>query len=71
MWRVKPSKPAALLAAVVGVAMIVFALVSFHGAIGIRIAWCVVVVGIVGVQLWAAFSARGSLYTAQRRPDRR
>jgi hypothetical protein len=61
-WRYKPSKPAAIFGALVGVGMLVFAITSFHHGSAFLVFWCAVVVGIIGFNLWAAFSPRGSLY---------
>ena len=61
-WRVRPSKPVAIFGALVGVAMLVFGITSIHHSTGFFIIWCVVVVGIIGFNLWAAFSPRGSVY---------
>jgi hypothetical protein len=54
--------------------MLVFGIVQFgsdHGG-GSRaflVLWCVVLVGIVSLNLWAAFSKRGSLATFTRVDD--
>jgi hypothetical protein len=60
-WRFRPSKPSAVFGALVGVGMLVIGLTSIkHGAFFVL--WCVVVVGVIGFNLWAAFSPRGSVY---------
>ena len=64
MYRVKPSKPVAIFSALVGVAMLVFGIVQFHGHNSAFLAlWCVMLVGIVGLNLWSAFAKNGSTET--------
>jgi threonine dehydrogenase-like Zn-dependent dehydrogenase len=61
-YRMKPTKPAAIFTAVVGVAIVVFGIVNVgnkpngHGFIWL---WAVIGLGIVGFGLWSAFSPRG------------
>lgn len=68
--RYKPSKPAALLSVPFGIGMIVFAVSEFWGSKGMEgngkwflAFWVAGVIAIVGFNLWAAFSERGSLAT--------
>jgi hypothetical protein len=61
-WRMRPSKPQAVFTALVGVAIIVFGVTTVHGNTAFMILWCAVGVGIIGMNLWAAFSPRGGLY---------
>ncbi|MGY1812395.1 hypothetical protein [Blastococcus sp. SYSU D00820] len=69
-FRYKPSKPVAVLSALIGAAMIVFALTSLRdGPAWFLVVWCLFVAGIVGLNLWAAFSRNGSLATFTRVPD--
>lgn len=68
MLRFKPSKPMALLSVVFGIGMITFALVNYFQddegeGRGFLIFWCFGVVAIVGLNLWAAFSKKGSMGT--------
>jgi len=73
-YRYKPSKPVALFSAVVGIAILVFGVVSMLGSGATRdgegtaflVLWCVVGVGVVGFNLWAAFAEKGSLGTFSR-----
>jgi hypothetical protein len=72
--RYKPSKPVAVFTAVVGAAMLVFGIVQFGssdsgGGKAFLVIWCVVLVGIVALNLWAAFSKNGSLATFTRVDD--
>lgn len=61
-YRVKPTKPAAIFSAVVGLAIVVFGVVNLrnkpngHGFIWL---WAVIGLAIVGFGLWSAFSKRG------------
>lgn len=66
MTRYKPSRPVAVLTALVGIGMLAFALTSMGGAnVAFLVFWCVVVVAVVGLNLWAAFARNGSLYTSK------
>jgi hypothetical protein len=59
-YKVKPSKPFAVFGALVGIAMLVFVLTNGIGRDnGFVWLWSAVCVGIVGFNLWAAFSKRG------------
>jgi hypothetical protein len=61
-YRYKPSKPVAVFSALVGAGMIVFVLLSFDEAPkGFIALWCVAAAGIIGLNVWAAFSEKGSL----------
>jgi hypothetical protein len=76
-YRYKPSKPVAVFGAVFGAAILVFGLVRMldggaardGGGVAFLILWCVAGVAIIGFNLWAAFSKRGSLGTFVRTPD--
>jgi hypothetical protein len=68
-WRVKPSKPAALFGTVVGMAILVIGLTSFHRFSAFMVLWVLICVGIIAFNLWAAFSPRGSLYSINRPDD--
>lgn len=71
MYRYKPSKPVAVIGALLGVGMIVFALTSERGSGGSASLafWCLGVVAISALNLWAAFSPRGSIGTFEGGPD--
>lgn len=77
MYRYKPSKPAAVLGIIFGIAMIAFVVVRFNdaegGGLAFVIFWCLAVVAITGLNTWAAFSKDGSLATfmpfGQRDPE--
>ena len=64
MYRVKPSKPVAVFGAVFGLAIL---LVGIFGAKktspGFMVLWAVMLVAIVGFNLWTAFSKNGSTET--------
>jgi len=67
-YNVKPSKPFAVFGALVGVAMLVFVFTKGVGQdSGFLWLWAAVCVGIVGFNLWAAFSKRGSSEVVERR----
>ncbi|MGY1605195.1 hypothetical protein [Geodermatophilus sp. SYSU D00815] len=75
-FRYRPSKPVAVLTAVVGAAMLVFGIVQLAsaddgGGRAFLAVWCVGVVAIVSLNLWAAFSQKGSLATFTRVDDDR
>lgn len=61
--KMKPTKPMAVFGAFVGLAMLVLALTSFSRVTPFLVVWLVVVVGIVAINLWAAFSKDGALYS--------
>ena len=66
MMRYKPSKPVAVVTVLFGIGMLYFAISSFPkdgGGLGFLIFWCCGVVAIVGLNVWAAFSKKGSLAT--------
>lgn len=71
-YRYKPSKPLAAFQILVGIAMLAFGITRFaqHGFNAFLVLWCVVLVGIVGLNAWAGFSRNGSLATFSRIPDR-
>ncbi len=74
-YRYKPSKPVAVFTAVFGAAILVFGLVGMlngeldGGGVAFLVLWCAAGVGIIGFNLWAAFSEKGSLATFTRVPD--
>jgi hypothetical protein len=70
-YRYKPSKPAAVIQILVGIAMLVLAITSFahKGFNAFFVVWCLILVGIVGLNAWAGFSKNGSLATFSRVPD--
>jgi hypothetical protein len=76
-YRYKPSRPVAVFGAVFGSALLVFGIVSMlnsedgleGGGAAFLVLWCVAGVAIIGLNLWAAFSKKGSLATFVREPD--
>jgi hypothetical protein len=70
MYRIRPSKPAAVFGAIVGVAMIVFAVVQFDLSKPFMWLWVAVCAGIVGFNLWAAFAKRGAGQVVERDDSR-
>jgi hypothetical protein len=74
-YRYKPSKPMAIFGAVFGAALLVFGLVQMLGSdldgggAAFLILWCTAGIAIIGFNLWAAFSEKGSLATFTRVPD--
>ncbi|KZB88361.1 hypothetical protein [Amycolatopsis regifaucium] len=67
-YNVKPSKPVALFGAVGGMAMLAFVLLSGIGrGNGFVWLWAALCVGVVGFNLWAAFSKRGATEVVERR----
>jgi hypothetical protein len=67
---VKPTKPMAVFSLIVWVALLIVALTSMHRFTLFLGVWIVVGVGIVGLNVWAAFSRDGGLYTLRSREDR-
>jgi len=68
---IKPSKPLAVLVAVMGLCMIGFAASSFPDD-GVVLFFCLAVVAVVGLWLWAAFAPGGSFWSVrddEGRPD--
>jgi hypothetical protein len=65
MHRLRPSKPMAILGAILGVAMVVFGLVQFGGRGGFIWLWAVFGIAIVGFNLWAAFAKRGATHVVE------
>lgn len=67
MMRIRPSKPMAVFGALVGVAMLVVGLTSMSKAddppVPFMVLWVVVLLGIVGFNLWAAFARGGHTYS--------
>ncbi len=81
-YRYKPSKPAAVLSAVFGAAILVFGVVRMldggaardGGGVAFLVLWCVAGLAVVSFNLWAAFAKNGSVATFSRVPhdeDRR
>jgi hypothetical protein len=68
-WNVKPSKPAAVLSLVIGIGLLVVGLTSFHKLGPFVVVWALALLGIIGFNLWAAFSSRGSAYSITTRRD--
>ena len=74
-YRYKPSKPVAVFGAVFGAAILVFGLVTMlngdldGGGAAFLVLWCAAGVAIIGFNLWAAFSEKGSLATFTHVPD--
>ncbi|MEU4741989.1 hypothetical protein AB0G02_16210 [Actinosynnema sp. NPDC023658] len=60
MARIRPSKPAAIFGAVVGVAILVFGLLNFPLDRPFIWLWSAVGVGVIAFNLWAAFSRNGA-----------
>jgi hypothetical protein len=71
LYRIKPSKPAAVFGAVFGAAIIIFgvtqAATSHHMNGGFMVLWAVLGVAIISFNLWAAFSKNGSTGTVMTR----
>ncbi len=64
MYRVKPSKPTAVFGAVFGVVILIVGVVGVkHANPGLIVLWAVLLVAIVGFNLWTAFSKNGSTET--------
>ena len=68
-WNVKPSRPAAMLSLVVGIAILVIGITSFHKFSPFLVVWVLVLIAIVAFNLWSAFSSRGSTYTVTSQRD--
>lgn len=61
-FNYKPSKPVAVFSAFIGLGMLIFVLSEFKETnTGFLILWCVTLIGIVALNLWAAFSKNGSI----------
>ena len=68
-YRFKPSKPTALFSTLVAAVILALGISSMHRFTPFAVIWVIVLVGIVLLNLWAAFSPRGSmgsLYTVER-----
>lgn len=67
MMRIRPSKPMAVFGAIVGVAILAFGISAAARSEDTSIAfmglWVVVGVGIIGMNLWAAFGRNGATHT--------
>ncbi|MEU3623570.1 hypothetical protein [Amycolatopsis coloradensis] len=69
-YNVKPSKPVAIFGAVFGVALLLFGIFSGIGRNnGFLWLWVAAGVGIIGFNLWAAFSKRGATEVVETRED--
>jgi hypothetical protein len=68
-WNFRPSKPQAIFVALVGVGLLVVGIASVNDNVPFLIFWCVVVVGIVSLNVWSAFARGGSLYHADSSGD--
>ncbi len=68
MFRIKLSKPMAVLSAVMGVGMIIFALLNddLNKNGGFLAFWIFAVIAIVAFNLWSAFANNGSVYNVER-----
>jgi hypothetical protein len=59
--------PVAVVSELIGVGMLVFGIAGFRGADGsgqaFLVFWCLALVAIIGLNLWAASSTRGSIAT--------
>ena len=63
-YRVKPSKPVAVMGAIFGLAVMVVGLVTMinkDGPVWGMILWVVIAATITGFNLWAAFAKNGAL----------
>ena len=69
-WNFRPSKPQAILVTLVGAGLLGFGITTVHRNVPFLIFWCVVVVGIVALNLWSAFARGGSLYHVDSADDR-
>lgn len=68
MMRVRPSKPVAVLSAVVGLGILGFGLAAMSSGDedvnpAFMVFWVLVCLGIVGFNLWAAFARGGHTYS--------
>ncbi|MBA8792484.1 hypothetical protein FHX74_000078 [Friedmanniella endophytica] len=71
-YRVRPSKPVALITSVLGVAIVAFGVYSMvhRGQMhGFAYLWLVFGVVIIGFNLWSAFSSRGGTQVITRDDD--
>ncbi|MFC9250170.1 hypothetical protein [Amycolatopsis thailandensis] len=67
-YRVKPSKPVAIVGALIGIGMLVVVFVNGIGRDnGFIWLWAAACVAIVGFNLWAAFSKNGATEVIERR----
>jgi len=64
-YRLRPSKPMAVVSAVVAVAMIGFGVAFLHGPFVIL--WALFAAGIAGFNLWSAFGRKGATSLLERR----
>ncbi|HEX2773552.1 MAG TPA: hypothetical protein VHN18_14140, partial [Micromonosporaceae bacterium] len=68
-YRVRPSKPMAVVGAVFGVALLAYGVTQFvraGQANSFLVLWVVFGIAIIGFNLWAAFGKKGSLYSLDR-----
>lgn len=60
MARIRPSKPAAVFGAVGGLAILVFGFVNIPKDNGFIWLWGAIGLGVIGLNLWAAFGRNGA-----------
>ncbi|WP_219418384.1 hypothetical protein [Pseudonocardia nigra] len=60
MARIRPSKPAAVVGAIAGVAIVIFGVVQIGFDTPFVWLWAAIGIAIVAFNLWAAFAKRGA-----------
>lgn len=68
-WNVRPSKPVAVFGALFGAAIVVFGVATMGRFTAFTALWVIAGAAIVLFNLWAAFSPRGSVYSAELSSD--
>ncbi len=69
-YRVRPSKPVAVMGAVFGLAIMMFGIFGVgHKAGGFLFLWIAVCLAIIAFNLWAAFARNGSVQTISSSDD--